>query len=399
MFLLSIGQYLLLSSSFVNTRGTLLLLLFLGSVAEMSKYGFNILSTHCLREASPSWTQEKNVHPINTRRNRKHGRFKITPRYPNLRRIHIVAFLHHMIHSHSDRYIDHRVATAFRHIPWASTDTIPPFSLEYFDVSFTIPRNYKFTTIEWDSTSSPTFSLPTISTEGLFAADEDPSDIMHLVNFDVHSTNLDFGTTNDTLTVADMPLYFSLLDNASCYSTSPVDPPLIVDTGASVCITPLQSDFETYRPSTMKIKDLSSLNKVVGDGIISWHIVTNEKNQVTLKLPGFHIPTAVVRLLSPQLLLHQAGGYTHQISTTQFGSSIVCLPLTMDSVQTHSGHAPAILVTIFVVLIRLVVPSLSLTPPFRTVIKFQSGTHVLSVVCSLVSLPHTHHLYLSSSTS
>ena len=91
-------------------------------------------------------------------------------------------------------------------------------------------------------------------------------------------------------------------------------PPLIIDTGASVCITPLKSDFQTYHPSTMKIKDLSSSNTVAGEGILCWTVVDVNGNHVTLTLPGYHIPTAEVRLLSPQLLLEQNGGYTHQTS-------------------------------------------------------------------------------------
>ncbi len=65
----------------------------------------------------------------------------------------------------------------------------------------------------------------------------------------------------------------------------------------------------------MRIKDLSSLNKVAGEGQINWHVVNNEGKQVTITVPGFHIPTAEVRLLSPQLLLNQASGFSHQTST------------------------------------------------------------------------------------
>ncbi len=65
----------------------------------------------------------------------------------------------------------------------------------------------------------------------------------------------------------------------------------------------------------MKIKDLSSSNTVAGEGMISWPLVDIDGKQVTINVPGFHIPTAEVRLLSPQLLLNLCGGYTHQTST------------------------------------------------------------------------------------
>ena len=86
--------------------------------------------------------------------------------------------------------------------------------------------------------------------------------------------------------------------------TMPSDCPLIIDTGASVCITPHASDFKqgTYRPSTLKVKDLSGDNNVHGEGIIQWPIKDSSGTTCVLELPGLHIETAAVRLLSPQLL-------------------------------------------------------------------------------------------------
>lgn len=46
--------------------------------------------------------------------------------------------------------------------------------------------------------------------------------------------------------------------------------------------------------------------------MLSWHVVDLDGKQVNITLPGYHIPTAEVRLLSPQLLLAQYGGYSHQ---------------------------------------------------------------------------------------
>jgi hypothetical protein len=47
--------------------------------------------------------------------------------------------------------------------------------------------------------------------------------------------------------------------------------PLIVDTGASVCITPHASGFKhgTYHPSSMKIKNLSNTTPAAGEGTIN----------------------------------------------------------------------------------------------------------------------------------
>jgi hypothetical protein len=58
----------------------------------------------------------------------------------------------------------------------------------------------------------------------------------------------------------------------------------------------------------MKIKDLSSLNQVAGEGILRWSIQNTHGASVIIELMGYHIPNAEVRLLSPQVLLNTIGG-------------------------------------------------------------------------------------------
>ena len=58
----------------------------------------------------------------------------------------------------------------------------------------------------------------------------------------------------------------------------------------------------------MRIKDLSSSNKVQGEGIIRWTMQDANGHPVDIELPGYHIPSADVRLLSPQVLIETFGG-------------------------------------------------------------------------------------------
>ena len=58
----------------------------------------------------------------------------------------------------------------------------------------------------------------------------------------------------------------------------------------------------------MKIKDLSSSNSVAGEGILRWTMQDMHGETVHVELLGYHIPTAEVRLLSPQVLLKTIGG-------------------------------------------------------------------------------------------
>jgi hypothetical protein len=56
--------------------------------------------------------------------------------------------------------------------------------------------------------------------------------------------------------------------------------PLIVDTGASVCITPHLDNFVpgTYQPSSLIVEDLSGANEVAGEGTVAWSVVYTDNN-------------------------------------------------------------------------------------------------------------------------
>jgi hypothetical protein len=102
--------------------------------------------------------------------------------------------------------------------------------------------------------------------------------------------------------------YLSTLNNPKCFHLSSNKIMLIVNSGAFVCISPLSLGFITYKPSIIKIKDLLSSNKVEGKGIIKWNVIDNHGQNVTINVPGYHIPGADLRLLSPQVLVQHFGG-------------------------------------------------------------------------------------------
>ena len=62
----------------------------------------------------------------------------------------------------------------------------------------------------------------------------------------------------------------------------------------------------------MKIKDLSSSNSVSGEGIVQWLFQGSNGKSFSVEVVGYHIPTAEVRLLSPQVLLQTVGGQAFQ---------------------------------------------------------------------------------------
>ena len=74
----------------------------------------------------------------------------------------------------------------------------------------------------------------------------------------------------------------------------------IVDTGASICITPCRSDFVTFEPQSGKvIKGLTQGSSIQGVGVVSWRIEVGGTT-VELKLRALFVPAASARLLCPQ---------------------------------------------------------------------------------------------------
>jgi hypothetical protein len=125
-----------------------------------------------------------------------------------------------------------------------------------------------------------------------------------------------FAQPNKDEGVVTVPLKAALISSIEypyCLSSKTVNLSVIVDSGASVCIATNQSDFITYKDSKMKIKDLSSSNKVAGEGILHWKFQDVNVDSVHVELLGYHIPNAKVCLLSPQVLLKTIGGHPLQI--------------------------------------------------------------------------------------
>jgi hypothetical protein len=125
---------------------------------------------------------------------------------------------------------------------------------------------------------------------GKFVSTHDPICIMEFTQI--------FSAPSHLHSIVTLPLQHQVLisrfKDPCCFSNKLICSHLIIDSGASVCISPHNSDFITYSKSKMKIKDLSSSNHVAGEGIICWS--------------GYHMPKADVRLLSPHVLITTIGG-------------------------------------------------------------------------------------------
>jgi hypothetical protein len=165
----------------------------------------------------------------------------------------------------------------------------------------------------------------------MFLSTHDPS---HLMQFHWH---FDFVTPPITdsggITIPLQCTLISTIDAPHCLSSKFTESTVIIDMGASVCISPHQTDFVTYGDSAMKIKDLSSSNQVVGEGLIRWSLCDATGAVVDIELMGYHIPTADVRLLSPQVLLWSFGGHALLNSS----GMDICLD---DGVNLSANYCP-----------------------------------------------------------
>jgi hypothetical protein len=83
-----------------------------------------------------------------------------------------------------------------------------------------------------------------------------------------------------------------------CYSSSTDTNNVIIDSGASVCISPHKSDFITCGPNGMKIEDLSSTNKAAGEGLIQWDL--QDKKRSHSYNQSFSLPYSCRKSLSSE---------------------------------------------------------------------------------------------------
>ena len=89
-------------------------------------------------------------------------------------------------------------------------------------------------------------------------------------------------------------VFLTTLDNAMCFCLCSHD--TMFNFGASVCISPFHSDFTTYGPSKMKVKDLSSSSTVCSKGVIRWDVV--KRMDAMLHLLSQDITFLVLRSVS-----------------------------------------------------------------------------------------------------
>jgi hypothetical protein len=91
--------------------------------------------------------------------------------------------------------------------------------------------------------------------------------------------------------------------------------PVIWDSGASISISSHLSDFVgplSSTPTGIRLQGIAKGLSIHGVGHVAWSFVDNKGMLRTLKLPAYHVPRAIARLLSTTSLLQQHPSETIQ---------------------------------------------------------------------------------------
>ena len=119
------------------------------------------------------------------------------------------------------------------------------------------------------------------------------------------------------------------------YNTTRVDTPMVWDTGASIGLTPYRDDFLTYQPVNTTVTTVGGPGKIVGVGICLFKVVANidggEPEFEYIPAVCYHMPSADIRLFSPQMYFGKFGGSgcvtEHGVDMTLANGKHVHLPL------------------------------------------------------------------------
>ena len=97
---------------------------------------------------------------------------------------------------------------------------------------------------------------------------------------------------------------------------------VVLDTGCTFAISPDRSDFLTYHETKqgdrLQVQTAGGPTSIAGHGSVQWTLVNEDGNPLPLELFCYHVPSAKIRLLSPQDFC-QSQGFDR--TTDQFGGN------------------------------------------------------------------------------
>ena len=76
--------------------------------------------------------------------------------------------------------------------------------------------------------------------------------------------------------------------------------PTVIDSGASMSLSPLRSDFVTFKECSTTISGVSAKAQVQGTGTVRWRIADQHGVPCIIETEAYYVPEAGIRLYSPQ---------------------------------------------------------------------------------------------------
>ena len=122
--------------------------------------------------------------------------------------------------------------------------------------------------------------------------------------------------------------YQSVFDSSQLftYLAGKAEIPVIIDTGASISLTPVITDFvgEIEPADLDSLQGLSSKTKVCGQGIVNWKIQDMFGIVRTVSTKAYYVPDASTRLMSPQRFFQE-----HKSGHAKFTGTEMDAPVSM----------------------------------------------------------------------
>ena len=180
----------------------------------------------------------------------------------------------------------------------------------YFEQLLTTPRP-----------SQQLFPLPEFDKDLLssFVDDLDPTQSFRLCReFSLESPNSSFQDSLAALVSRQSEMYFIAAypnyTSPQAYSGASISrgnrdtTPLVFDTGATNDLTPYRADFLDYQKVDLDVKAVGSVGKIVGFGTVLYRFKTRCGHCVYRPGLAYHMPSADIRLFSPQANIQVYGG-------------------------------------------------------------------------------------------
>ena len=125
-------------------------------------------------------------------------------------------------------------------------------------------------------------------------------------------------------------------DGSTFLSASFREAPVVWDSGASYGLSAFRGDFIDYEECEIPVQDISRTNIVIGIGTVMWKFYATNGDRIYLPCLCYHLPSAEIRLFSPQTY-HQLYGGSSEIDgdhVTMF------LPKQSDYIKRHNIEIP-----------------------------------------------------------